>query len=277
MSNRGDDLVEVEDLHFAYGENQVLKGLNLRIPRGQTVGILGSSGCGKTTLVKLIGGQLRPAAGRVRVDGHVVHQLDNDELYALRRKIGVMFQAGGLFTDLSVYENIAFPMREHTDLPESMIRDLVLMKLHSVGLRGTHAMATGELSGGMSRRVALARAIALDPMLIIYDEPFAGLDPISLNVIAHLIRRLNDALGATSIVVTYDVSESLKVVDRAYFISDGKLVGEGTPKEMTESSNPSVHQFLNAEPEGPVAFHYPAPPLGVDLAMPAASPPQPGP
>ncbi len=272
MSKKGDYLVEVEDLHFSYGENQVLKGLNLRIPRGQTVGILGSSGCGKTTLVKLIGGQLRPAAGRVRVDGQVVHDLDNDKLYALRRKIGVMFQAGGLFTDLSVFENIAFPMREHTDLPESMIRDLVLMKLHSVGLRGTHAMTTGELSGGMSRRVALARAIALDPMLIIYDEPFAGLDPISLNVIAHLIRRLNDALGATSIVVTYDVSESLKVVDRAYFISDGKLVGEGTPAAMVESANPSVHQFLNAEPEGPVAFHYPAPPLGADLAVPGESP-----
>lgn len=272
MSKKGDYLVEVDDLHFAYGENQVLKGLNLRIPRGQTVGILGSSGCGKTTLVKLIGGQLRPAAGRVQVDGQVVHELDNDKLYTLRRKIGVMFQAGGLFTDLSVFENIAFPMREHTDLPESMIRDLVLMKLHSVGLRGTHAMTTGELSGGMSRRVALARAIALDPMLIIYDEPFAGLDPISLNVIAHLIRRLNDALGATSIVVTYDVSESLKVVDRAYFISDGKLVGEGTPAEMIESANPSVHQFLNAEPEGPVAFHYPAPPLSADLAVPDASP-----
>jgi len=267
MSDKGDYLVEVEDLHYAYGENQVLKGLSLRIPRAQTVGILGSSGCGKTTLVRLIGGQLRPASGRVRVNGQVVQELDNDGLYALRRKIGVMFQGGGLFSDLSVYENIAFAMREHTDLPESMIRDLVLMKLHAVGLRGTHSMTTGELSGGMSRRVALARAIALDPMLIIYDEPFAGLDPISLNVIAHLIRRLNDALGATSIVVTYDVSESLKVVDRAYFIADGKLVGEGTPAEMIASPNPSVHQFLNAEPEGPVAFHYPARSLTEDFGV----------
>ncbi len=265
MTVQNDYLVEVEDLHFAYGERKVLNGLSLRIPRGATVGILGSSGCGKTTLTRLIGGQLRPARGRVTVDGKVVHELDNDGLYALRRNIGVMFQAGGLFSDLSVYENIAFPMREHTALPEDMIRDLVLMKLHAVGLRGTHTMMTGELSGGMSRRVALARAIALDPMLIIYDEPFAGLDPISLNVIAHLIRRLNDALGATSIVVTYDVSESMKVVDRAFFISDGVLVGEGAPQEMLHSPNPSVHQFLNAEPEGPVAFHYPAQPLAQDL------------
>ncbi|HSD60871.1 MAG TPA: ABC transporter ATP-binding protein [Burkholderiales bacterium] len=265
MTAREDYIVEVEDLHFAYGERKVLNGLSLKIPRGATVGILGSSGCGKTTLTRLIGGQLRPTQGRVTVDGKVVHELDNDGLYALRRNIGVMFQAGGLFSDLSVFENIAFPMREHTALPEDMIRDLVLMKLHSVGLRGTHSMMTGELSGGMSRRVALARAIALDPMLIIYDEPFAGLDPISLNVIAHLIRRLNDALGATSIVVTYDVSESMKVVDRAFFLSDGVVVGEGTPDEMIHSPNPSVHQFLNAEPEGPVAFHYPAPPLAEDL------------
>jgi phospholipid/cholesterol/gamma-HCH transport system ATP-binding protein len=265
MTTGNDYLVEVEDLHFAYGERKVLDGLSLKIPRGRTVAVLGSSGCGKTTLTRLVCGQLRPARGRVSVDGKVVHELDNDALYALRRNIGVMFQAGGLFSDLSVFENIAFPLREHTDLPEDMIRDLVLMKLHSVGLRGTQSMMTGELSGGMSRRVALARAIALDPMLIIYDEPFAGLDPISLNVIAHLIRRLNDALGATSIVVTYDVSESMKVVDRAYFISDGVLVGEGTPQEMIHSPNPSVHQFLNAEPEGPVAFHYPAAPLAADL------------
>jgi phospholipid/cholesterol/gamma-HCH transport system ATP-binding protein len=262
---RNDYLVEVEDLHFAYGEHRVLNGLSLRIPRGRTVAVLGGSGCGKTTLTRLICGQLRPARGRAVVNGKVVHELDNDALYALRRNIGVMFQAGGLFSDLSVFENIAFPLREHTDLPQSMIRDLVLMKLHAVGLRGTHSMMTGELSGGMSRRVALARAIALDPMLIIYDEPFAGLDPISLNVIAHLIRRLNDALGATSIVVTYDVSESMKVVDHAFFISDGVVVGEGTPAEMLASSNPSVHQFLKAEPEGPVAFHYPARPMAADL------------
>lgn len=265
VTDPNDWLVEVEDLHFAYGERRVLNGLSLKIPRGKTVAILGSSGCGKTTLTRLICGQLRPAQGRVKVDGKVVQELDNDALYALRRNIGVMFQAGGLFSDLSVFENIAFPLREHTKLPEDMIRDLVLMKLHSVGLRGTHSMMTGELSGGMSRRVALARAIALDPMLIIYDEPFAGLDPISLNVIARLIRRLNDALGATSIVVTYDVSESMKVVDHAFFISDGVLVGEGTPQDMVHSPNPSVHQFLNAEPEGPVAFHYPAPPLAADL------------
>jgi phospholipid/cholesterol/gamma-HCH transport system ATP-binding protein len=258
VQNTGEYLVEVEDLHFAYGERGVLNGLNLKIPRGKTVGILGGSGSGKTTLLRLMGGQLRPDGGRVKIAGQVVHELDNNALYALRRNIGVMFQAGGLFSDLSVFDNLAFPMREHTDMPASVIRDLVLRKLHAVGLRGANQMQTGELSGGMSRRVALARAIALDPMLIMYDEPFAGLDPISLNVIARLIRRLNDALGATSIVITYDVSESLKVVDQVFFIAGGVVVGEGTPAELIASPNPAVHQFLNAEPEGPVTFHYPA-------------------
>ena len=261
------DLVEVEDLHFAYGERQILKGVNLRIPRGETVAILGTSGSGKTTLLRLLGGQLRPDRGTVRVDGKVVHKLGTKGLYALRRRMGVMFQAGGLFSDMSVFDNIAFPLREHTTLPEDMIRDLVLMKLHAVGLRGAHPLMPAELSGGMSRRVALARAIAMDPMLIMYDEPFAGLDPISLNVIANLIRRLNDALGATSIVVTYDVSESLKVVDRVFIISDGVIAAQGTPAEMIGSADPFVHQFVHAEADGPVPFDYPSEPLTVDLEL----------
>jgi phospholipid/cholesterol/gamma-HCH transport system ATP-binding protein len=196
----------------------------------------------------------------VKVDGQTVHELDNDALYRLRRKMGMMFQAGGLFTDLTVFDNIAFPLREHTDLPERMIRDLVLMKLDAVGLRGARDLFPSELSGGMARRVALARAIAMDPEVLIYDEPFAGLDPISLNVIANLIRRLNDALGITSIVVTYDVSESLKVVDYLYLIQDGRIAAHGPTEAMVDSTDPFVHQFLHAEPEGPVPFHYPGQP-----------------
>ena len=267
MKGTSGNLIEVEDLHFAYGGNKVLRGVQLAVPRGKVVGILGVSGAGKSTLLKLIGGQLRPDRGRVSVDGRVVHELDDDGLYDMRRDMGMMFQAGGLFSDISVYENIAFPMRELTDLPEDLIHDLVLMKLHAVGLRGSSGLMPNELSGGMARRVALARAIALDPGLTMYDEPFAGLDPISLNVIAQLIRRLNDALGATSIVVTYDVSETLKVVDHAYFIHDGKVVAAGTPDELLNSSNPSVHQFIHAEPDGPVAFHYPREPYRGDLEL----------
>jgi len=266
----GEDLVEIDDLHFAYGERVVLKGVNLRIPRGQVVAILGTSGAGKTTLLRLLGGQLRPSRGRVRVAGQVVHELDTRRLYELRRHMGMMFQAGGLFSDFSVFDNIAFPLREHTRLPEDIIRDLVLMKLHAVGLRGAQGLMPTELSGGMSRRVALARAIAMDPMLIMYDEPFAGLDPISLNVIANIIRRLNDALGATSIVVTYDVSESLKVADHAFFMSDGKIAAHGNAREMIQSSDPFVHQFVHAEPDGPVAFHYAAAALAADFDLGAA-------
>ncbi|MFN3594097.1 MAG: ABC transporter ATP-binding protein [Thiobacillaceae bacterium] len=262
-----DNLVEIRGLRFAYGEREVLRGIDLDVPRGEVVAVLGASGCGKSTLLKLIGGEEQPDAGSVTVDGEDVHRLDNDALYRLRRKIGRMFQESGLFSDLSVFENIAFPLREHTDLPEEMIRDLVLMKLNAVGLRGTHAMATGELSGGMSRRVALARAIALDPMLIMYDEPFAGLDPISLNVIANIIRRLNDALGATSIVVTYDVAESLKIADTAYFINDGVVIAHGPAREMWHSTHPFVHQFVHGEPNGPVCFHYPARTLEQDFRL----------
>jgi phospholipid/cholesterol/gamma-HCH transport system ATP-binding protein len=267
----GDDipdcLVEFDQVHFAYGERRVLDGLSLRIPRGKVVALLGVSGSGKTTLLRLIGGQLRPDRGTVRVDRQNVAELDDARLYALRKRMGMMFQMGGLFSDLSVFDNIAFPMREHTDLPEALIHDLVMMKLHAVGLRGAHAMMPGELSGGMARRVALARAVALDPMLIIYDEPFAGLDPISLNVIANLIRRLNDALGVTSLVVTYDVSESLKMADYACFVAGGRIVAEGPAAQMRDSDDPFVRQFVHAQPDGPVAFRYPDRPFAEELRL----------
>ena len=267
MADANEDLIEVSELHFAYGEQPILRGLSLRIPRGKVVAILGGSGSGKSTLLKLIGGQLAPDRGWIRVAGQVVHKLDSGALYALRRKMGMMFQSSGLFTDLSVYENIAFPIREHHDLPEELVRSLVLMKLDAVGLRGARDMMPADLSGGMTRRVALARAIATDPMIAMYDEPFAGLDPISLNVVATLIRKLNDALGLTSVVVTYDVSESLKLVDYLYVIADGKLMGEGTPDEVLASEDPYLQQFLKALPDGPVRFHVPAPPLGEALRL----------
>ena len=265
--NASQTLIEISDLHFSYGDRAILKGINLNVPRGKVVAILGASGCGKTTLLRHIGGQLRPLQGYVKFDGQIVHELDNDALYKLRRKMGMMFQAGGLFSDITVFDNIAYPMREHTDLPESMIRDLVLMKLDAVGLRGARDLFPSELSGGMARRVALARAIAMDPSLLIYDEPFAGLDPISLNVIANLIRKLNDALGITSIVVTYDVSESIKVVDYLYLILDGVIAAEGPTQEMVNSTDPFVQQFLHAKPEGPVPFHYPGMSLQAALGM----------
>ena len=267
MNPPASDLVEVSDLQFSYGGHSILRGLSLRIPRRKVVAILGGSGSGKSTLLKLIGGQLAPARGWVRVDGKVVHKLGTDELYALRRKMGMMFQSSGLFTDLSVYENIAFPIREHYELPEELVRSLVLMKLDAVGLRGARDMMPADLSGGMTRRVALARAIATDPLLVMYDEPFAGLDPISLNVIATLIRKLNDALGLTSVIVTYDVSESLKLVDYIYVIADGKLMGEGTPETMLGSEDPYLKQFLHALPDGPVRFHFPAKPIGETLGV----------
>ena len=262
-----ENLVEVKDVNFAYEVRPVLKGINLQVPRGKVVSIMGLSGCGKTTLLRLIGGALMPTSGEVRVAGQVTHELDGEGLYALRRKMGMLFQFGALFTDMSAFDNVAFQMREHTELPESMIRDLALMKLDAVGLRGAQNMMPSELSGGMQRRVALARAVALDPMLIMYDEPFSGLDPISLNVIANLIRRLNDALGVTSIVVTYDVVESLKIVDYVYFLSDGVVAAQGTTAEVMASTDPFVRQFVDARPDGPVAFHYPSNPYPVDLRL----------
>jgi phospholipid/cholesterol/gamma-HCH transport system ATP-binding protein len=260
-------LVEIKDVNFSYDVRPVLKGINLSVTRGSVVTIMGLSGCGKTTLLRLIGGSLRAKSGEVRVAGKVMNDLDQEALYAMRRRMGMLFQFGALYTDLSVFDNVAFQMREHTRLPESMIQDLVLMKLHAVGLRGAQHMKPSELSGGMARRVALARAIALDPMLIMYDEPFTGLDPISMGVISNLIRSLNDALGATSIVVTYDVTESLKVADLLYVISDGAVIAQGPPAALRESGDPRVHQFLHMEPDGPVRFHYPGAPLGADLRL----------
>ena len=258
-------LIEISDLCFSYGERAILKGIELKVPRGSIVAILGASGCGKSTLLHLLGGQLKPTRGLVKVAGEVVNELDDGGLYRLRKKMGMMFQVGGLFSDMSVYDNLAFPIRENTDLPEELIHDLVLMKLHAVGLRGVHRMMPNDLSGGMARRVALARAIALDPMLIMYDEPFAGLDPISLAVVGQLIRTLNDALGASSIIVTHDIQESLKIVDYIYFVSEGKIVAEGTAEDIRQSDKPYVHQFVWGETDGPVAFQYPAPAYAEDI------------
>lgn len=239
----------------------------MTLPKGKVIAVMGGSGCGKTTLLRLIGGALKPSKGYVKVDGQLIHELSQQGLYDMRRKMGVLFQFGALFTDMSVFDNVAFQMREHTDLPEEIIHDLVMMKLHAVGLRGTHNLMPAELSGGMARRVALARTVALDPMLILYDEPFAGLDPISLTVVGELIRRLNDALGATSVIVTHDVQESLKIVDYIYFIADGVIVAEGTPDEILASKMPYVHQFVNGEIDGPVPFHYPGGDYKMDLGV----------
>jgi phospholipid/cholesterol/gamma-HCH transport system ATP-binding protein len=262
-----DSIVEIVDLAFAYGSREIFKRVKLSIPRGKIVGIMGASGSGKTTLMRLIGGQLTPAAGEIKVMGKVVHALSRGELFELRRRMGMQFQQGGLFTDLSVYENIAFQMREKTDLAEDMINDLVLMKLNAVGLRGAASLMPAELSGGMSRRVGLARAMALDPALMMYDEPFAGLDPISCNVIGNLIRQLNDTLGLTSIVVSYDAQEALKVIDYVYFIADGVVAAEGTTEEVKNSTDPFVSQFIRALPDGPVPFHYTREPYAKDLDL----------
>jgi phospholipid/cholesterol/gamma-HCH transport system ATP-binding protein len=267
-----DNIVEVRDLEFSYGDLKIFHQLSLGIPRNQVVAILGGSGCGKSTLLKLIGGQLRPEAGSIQVEGAEVPELDSDELYRLRLGMGMMFQTSGMFSDMSVYDNVAFPLRENFPLPEDLVRRLVLMKLHAVGLRGARDMMPADLSGGMMRRVALARAIATDPKLLMYDEPFAGLDPISLNQIVELIRSLNQALGLTSIVVTYDVHEALKVADYVYVICDGVVLGKGTPPEVQASDDPYLKQFLNALPDGPVRFHFPGPDIAedLDLATPTA-------
>lgn len=262
--------VEINGLDFAYGERQILSGISMRLPKGKLTAIMGGSGCGKTTLLRLMGGQIQPTRGSLKVAGQEVSQLNERALYQMRRRMGMLFQFGALFTDLSVYDNVAFPLREHTKLPESAIRDLVLLKLEAVGLRGASNLMPAELSGGMARRVALARSVALDPELILFDEPFTGLDPISLSIIATLIRRLTDALGATAVMVTHDVHESLAVVDYVYFMSAGRVVGSGTPDEIKVSADPYVYQFVHAQPDGPVHFHYPAVSLDEDLLAGAA-------
>jgi phospholipid/cholesterol/gamma-HCH transport system ATP-binding protein len=262
-----ENLVEISNLSFAYDSRPVLTRINMVIPRGKVVAIMGVSGSGKTTLLRLIAGVVKPHQGEVKVAGVRLSDLDTQGVYKLRRRMGMLFQFGALFTDLTVFDNVAFQMREHTALPESMIRDLVLMKLDAVGLRGAHRLMPAELSGGMARRVALARAIALDPMIIMYDEPFTGLDPISLGVISNLIRKFNDALGATSILVTHDVEEALELVDYVYYVSNGRIVAQGTPEEMRGSTDPLVRQFVYGEPDGPVPFQYPGRDYAQDVRL----------
>ncbi|WP_150046962.1 MULTISPECIES: ABC transporter ATP-binding protein [Methylomonas] len=253
-----DSIVAVKNLSFSRGARKIFDDVSLTIQRGKVTAIMGPSGTGKTTLLKLIGGQLYPDAGQILVDGQDVHRLKTKQLYALRKRMGMLFQSGALLTDMNVYDNVAFPLREHTHLPESMIRTLVLMKLNAVGLRGARELMPAELSGGMARRVALARAIALDPMMIMYDEPFTGQDPISMGVLVHLIKSLNNTLGLTSIVVSHDVQETAAIADYVYVLSDSKIIGQGTPQQLAVSQSEWVRQFMNGDADGPVHFHYPA-------------------
>ena len=254
-------LVEFKDVSFSYGgaadERVILQGINLSVPRGKVTALMGASGGGKTTVLRLIGGQQKATSGSVRFDNQDVGCMSATDLYAARRRMGMLFQFGALFTDLSVFDNVAFPLREHTDLAAELIRDIVLMKLNAVGLRGARDLMPSEISGGMARRVALARAIALDPELILYDEPFAGLDPISLGTAAQLIRQLNDTLGITSIVVSHDLEETFRIADQVIILANGVVAAQGTPDEVRHSTDPLVHQFVNALSEGPVKFHYP--------------------
>jgi phospholipid/cholesterol/gamma-HCH transport system ATP-binding protein len=268
VPSTSETLLELRDVDFGYGDRLVLSNLNLRFQRGQVVAVMGGSGCGKTTVLRLIGGLVRALRGQILFHGQDVGAQTRDGLYALRRKMGMLFQFGALFTDMSVFENVAFTLREHTDLPEELIRDLVLMKLNAVGLRGARDLSPSEISGGMARRVALARAIALDPELMMYDEPFAGLDPISLGITANLIRTLNQALGATSILVTHDVPESFAIADYVYFLANGGVHAEGTPDQLRASADPTVRQFIDGAPDGPFKFHYPSnTPLAADFGI----------
>lgn len=255
----GENIVEIRNLQYGVAQREIFRDLNISIRRGRVTAIMGPSGTGKTTLLRLITGQIFPDRGSVIVDGAEPSRLNRAELYALRQRMGMLFQNGALLTDLNVFENVAFPVREHTDLPERLIRQLVLTKLHAVGLRGAAEMIPAELSGGMGRRVALARAMVMDPKMLIYDEPFAGLDPISLGVVLRLIRHMNDALGITSIVVSHDVKEISSVADASYLLSGGQVVASGTPKELQRSQSEVVRQFMDGLADGPVPFHYPAP------------------
>ena len=262
-----EEYIVFNDVHFSRGQKKIFKGIDLVVPKGKTTAIMGPSGTGKTTLLKLIGGILMPEQGTVLVDGQSVGKLGHDDLFALRKSMGMLFQSSALLTDESVYENVAYPLREHTKLPESMLRDLVSMKLEAVGLRGAIDMMPSELSGGMARLVALARAIALDPGLIMYDEPFTGLDPITMSTVVTLIKKLNDALGISSLMVSHDVAETLSIADYCHIISDGKVVVSGTPDELQHSDSEWVQQFLQGRPDGPAPFHYPAAPIAEDLGV----------
>ncbi|MFV1872239.1 MAG: ABC transporter ATP-binding protein [Oleiphilus sp.] len=257
--------ITVNNLHFIRGHRSIFNGASLNIPKGKVTAIMGPSGTGKTTLLRLIGGQLKPEKGEIILDGNNVATLKRSELFDMRKKIGMLFQSGALFSDISVFENVAFPLREHTKLPEDMIRDIVLMKLNAVGLRGARDLMPAELSGGMTRRVALARTIAMDPELVLYDEPFAGQDPIAMGVLVQLIRLLNDALNLTSVLVSHDIPEALSICDHAVILADGVVIGQGPPDELKRSGSPLVRQFLNGLPDGPVPFHYPANDFETDL------------
>jgi phospholipid/cholesterol/gamma-HCH transport system ATP-binding protein len=259
------NIVECRNLSFGYGERRILEDLTFTVARGKVTALMGASGGGKTTVLRLIGGQVRAQRGEVLFDRQDVGKLDSKGLFGARRRMGMLFQFGALFTDLSVFDNVAFPLREHTSLPEALIRDIVLMKLHAVGLRGARDLMPSEVSGGMARRVALARAMALDPELMMYDEPFAGLDPISLGTAARLIRQLNDTLGITSIVVSHDLEETFRIADQVIVLANGKIAAQGTPREVQDSIDPLVHQFVHAEADGPVHFHYPGPSVAADF------------
>ncbi len=258
MQEADDNLVRISDLHFSRGHSKIFNGINIDIPKGKITAIMGPSGTGKTTLLKLIGGQLKPQRGTVLFHGENIPAMKTKKLYDARKKMGMLFQSGALLTDMTVFDNIAFPMREHTKLPEVMIRDMVLMKLQAVGLRGARDLKPSQLSGGMARRVALARAIALDPEMILFDEPFTGQDPISMGILVQLIRSMNDALQLTSVIVSHDIQETLAIADKIYIISQGKVIGHGDPQEMNQSASPWINQFIHGEADGPVPFHYPA-------------------
>ncbi len=260
-------LVELDHVTFGYGDRVILRDVNLSVPRGKVTALMGVSGGGKTTVLRLIGGQVKAQSGKVLFDGADGGHMGTAPPYAARRRMGMLFQFGALFTDMNVFDNVAFPLREHAGLPESMVRDIVLMKLDAVGLRGARDLLPSEISGGMSRRVALARAIALDPQLIMYDEPFAGLDPISLGTAARLIRRLNDSLGLTSIIVSHDVNETFEIADHVVVLANGQVAAQGTPAELMASTDPLIHQFVHALSDGPVAFHYPAPTVADDFGV----------
>lgn len=265
MSAEHDYAIELKGVSFQRGTRAIFDKVDIRIPRGKVTGIMGPSGCGKTTLLRLIAAELRPSAGDVLINGINLPQLSRDELFDMRKQMGVLFQSGALFTDLDVFENVAFPLRVHTRLPEEMIRDIVLLKLQAVGLRGAIELMPDELSGGMKRRVALARAIALDPQILLYDEPFVGQDPIAMGVLVRLIRLLNDALGITSVVVSHDLAETASIADYIYVVGDAQVLGQGTPDELMDSDNPRIRQFMKGIPDGPVPFHFPAPDYRDDL------------
>ena len=260
-------LVELRDLTFGYGERVILDRISLQIPRGKVTALMGASGGGKTTVLRLIGGQYRAQQGELLFDGDDVTRMNQTQLYAARRRMGMLFQFGALFADLHVFDNVAFPLREHTTLSEELIRDIVLMKLNAVGLRGARDLRPSDLSGGMARRVALARAIALDPELVMYDEPFAGLDPISMGTAARLIRQLNDTMGLTSVFVSHDLEETFAIADQVIILANGKVAIAGTPDEVMKSTDPLVHQYVNALPDGPVRFHYPGPSVADDFGV----------